>query len=152
MSEDLIKAIAYCSGLEAPLKVREDELELNKGVMAENEELQVSLANLISKIDRKEAKVVDLNGELSVNNDGLAHAERDRAIAISEAAAPEDALCVCRLERDKEVEAYALKVVKFEGRIKDMEVKLSVLNEHVSALKAEDVATKVATFCISCFR
>ncbi|XP_070008756.1 uncharacterized protein [Nicotiana sylvestris] len=119
--EDLMKAIAHCNKLEVALRAKKDELELNKG------------------LDRKAAEVVDLKGELSTNTDGLALTERDKATAISEATALEDALRVCRSERDKEVETSALKVVRFEGRIRDLEVELSALNEQVAASKAEDM-------------
>ncbi|XP_070025859.1 nuclear matrix constituent protein 1-like [Nicotiana sylvestris] len=137
--EELMKAIARCSELEAALKAKEDEYEVSKGVMAENVDLQARMATLTAELDRRAAEAIDLRGELSVKTNRLARAERDRATAISKVAALEDALRVCRSERENEIETSTLKVVRFEERIQDLEAELSVLNEQVNALKAEDV-------------
>ncbi|XP_070026718.1 uncharacterized protein [Nicotiana sylvestris] len=134
-----MKAIARCSELEAALKAKEDELEMSKGVMDESVDIQVRMTALAAELDRRAAEAVDLRGELSAKANGLAHAKRDRVSTISQVASLEDALRVCRSEQDKEAETSALKAARFEGRIRDLEAELSVLNEQVTTLKDEDV-------------
>ncbi|XP_070007250.1 peroxisomal and mitochondrial division factor 2-like [Nicotiana sylvestris] len=137
--KELMKAIARCSELEVALKAKEDEFEVSKGVMAESADLQVRMDTLTAELDRRAAEAVDLRGELSVKDNGLARVERGRATVVSEVVALEDALHVCRSERDNEMEMSALKVARFEERIQGQEAELSVLNEQVTALKAGDV-------------
>ncbi|XP_070015728.1 uncharacterized protein [Nicotiana sylvestris] len=108
--EELMKAIARNSELEASLKVKEDELELS-------------------------VKIEGLKGELSVGADKL-------ATAISGTAALENTLRVCRLELTEEKEASKLKVAGLEGRVKELEAELSVLNGQVSSLRTEDASRR----------
>ncbi|XP_019259241.1 PREDICTED: uncharacterized protein LOC109237389 [Nicotiana attenuata] len=119
--EDLMKAIARNSELEASLKVKEDELELIRGV-----------ANLTTELDTKTMEINEFKGELGVSSDRF-------ATVVSEAAVLEDALCVCRSELTKEKEASALKIAVLEGRVQGLEAELSALNKKMDSLKAEDV-------------
>ncbi|XP_070005581.1 uncharacterized protein [Nicotiana sylvestris] len=137
--EDLMKAVAHSRELEAALRAKEDELELSRGVVAKNADLQAKVASLTVELDMKTVEVDELKGELSVNADRLARAERERAIAVSEAAVSEDSLCVCRLERAKEIETSALKAAELERRIQGLEAELFALNKQVDSLKAENV-------------
>ncbi|XP_070022406.1 autophagy-related protein 16-like [Nicotiana sylvestris] len=133
-----MKAIDRSSELEAALKAREDELELSRGVVAKNADLQAKVASLTAELDMKMAEVDELKGELSVNADRLAHAERERVSFVSEATVSEDSLHVYRLERAKDMETSALKTAELEGRIHGLEAELSALNEQVASLKSED--------------
>lgn len=137
--EDLIKAVAHSSELEAALKFREDQLELSKGVVAENFNLQAKAAYLTVELGIKMVEVYELKGGLSVNTDILAHAKKQRATAIFEAAVLKDALHICRFKWAKEMEASTLKIVGLEGRIQGLETELSALNEQVALFKREDV-------------
>ncbi|XP_070013448.1 filament-like plant protein [Nicotiana sylvestris] len=137
--EDLMRVVACSSELEATLRAKEDELELSRGVVSENADLQAKVASLAAELDMKTIEVDELKGELSANTDKLAYAERGRAAAISEVAVSEDALCVCKLERTKEMEASVLRTKELEGRIQGLEAELSVLNKQVDSLKAKDV-------------
>ncbi|XP_070014293.1 filament-like plant protein 1 [Nicotiana sylvestris] len=131
--EELMKAVARNSELEASLKVKEDELELSRGVMAENVNLQAKVASLTAELGKKVVEIDRLKGELSVSADKL-------AIAISEMAALENTLHVSRSKLTKEKEASELKVAGLEGRVKELETELSVLNEQVASLRAEDAS------------
>ncbi|XP_070029665.1 peroxisomal and mitochondrial division factor 1-like [Nicotiana sylvestris] len=137
--EELMKDIGRCNELEATLKAKEDELEMSKGVMAENTGLQARVASLTAELGQREMEAVDLRSELSVKVDELTHAEKGRVATISEVAALDDALRVFRSERDNEVETLALKVARLEERIQDLEAELYRLNELVVAMKAEKV-------------
>ncbi|XP_075097235.1 uncharacterized protein LOC142174823 [Nicotiana tabacum] len=76
--DELMRAIARCSELEAALKAKEEELEVSKGVMAENADLQMQVASLTIELEQKEVRAVDLRGELSAKVDELSHAEKGR--------------------------------------------------------------------------
>lgn len=54
------------------------------------------MASLTAQLGRREAEAVNMKGELSVKVDELARAEKGKVAAISEAAALDDALRVCR--------------------------------------------------------
>ncbi|XP_070022078.1 uncharacterized protein [Nicotiana sylvestris] len=140
--EDLMKAVSHSSELEEALRAREDELELSRGVVAENADLQAKVDSLTAELDLKTAEVDELKGELSMNADRLARAEKERVTAIFEAVVSEDALRVCRLERTKDMETYALKTTKLEGRIQGLEAELSALNRRASEAELWDVRAK----------
>ncbi|XP_019232313.1 PREDICTED: myosin heavy chain, clone 203-like [Nicotiana attenuata] len=137
--DELMRAIGRCNELEATLKAKEDELEVSKGVMAENTDLQMQVASLTAKLGQREEKAVDLRGELSAKVEELNRAEKGRMAAMAEVAALEDALRVCRSERDNEVETSALKVARLEERMQGLEAELSGLNEQAVVLKDEEV-------------
>ncbi|XP_019261029.1 PREDICTED: uncharacterized protein LOC109238983 [Nicotiana attenuata] len=136
--DELMRAIGRCSELEAALKSKEDELEVSKGVMAENADLQMQVASLTAELEQKEAKAVDLRGELSAKVEELSRVEKGRMAAMAEAAALEDALCVCRSERANEVETSELNVVRLEENIHGLEAELYGLEEQVVVLRAEE--------------
>ncbi|XP_070007637.1 uncharacterized protein [Nicotiana sylvestris] len=133
--EDLMKAIARNSELEASLKVKEDELELSRGVMAENADLQAKVATLTAELGTKAAEIDGLKGELSVSTGKL-------ATVVSETAALENTLCVCRSELTKEKKASELKVAGLEGCFKELEAELSALNGQVALLRTEDASRR----------
>lgn len=133
-----MRAISRCNELETALKAKEDELEVSKGLMAENADLQGCVASLTAKLGQREAKVVDLRGELSVKIKELTRAEKGRVAAMAETTALEEALRVCRFERENELGTLALMVARLKKRIQDLEAELSGLNEQVITLKAEE--------------
>ncbi|XP_070025677.1 uncharacterized protein [Nicotiana sylvestris] len=119
--EELMKAVARNSELEASLRANEDELELSRGVMAENVDLQARVADLTAELSAKAAEIEGLKGELDVGVDKM-------ATTIFEMVLLEDALCICRSELTGEREASNLKVAGLEGHVKELEAELSVLN------------------------
>ncbi|XP_070010224.1 protein CROWDED NUCLEI 2-like [Nicotiana sylvestris] len=131
--EDLMKVVARNSELEASLKTKKDELELSRGVMAENADLQAKVASLTIKLGTKSAEIDELKVELNVSVDRL-------AAVISEATVLEDALRVYRSERTKEEKASALKVARLEGCVKELEAELSVLIGQVALLRTKDAS------------
>ncbi|XP_070025631.1 uncharacterized protein [Nicotiana sylvestris] len=136
--DELMRAIGRCNKLEVALKAKEDELEVSKRVMAENADLQARVASLTAKLGQREAKVVDLRGELSFKIKELTRAEKGRVAAMAETTALEEALRVCRFERENELGTLALMVARLKKRIQDLEAELSGLNEQVITLKAEE--------------
>lgn len=131
--EDLVKAIARNSELEAFLNVKEDELDFSRGVVTENADLHAKVDGLIAVLNTKSAKVIEIKSEMNVGVDRF-------EATISEAAISEDALHTSRSEWAKEEEVYALKVARLEGCIKELEAELSVLTGKVSLLRMEDAS------------
>ncbi|XP_019244425.1 PREDICTED: uncharacterized protein LOC109224291 [Nicotiana attenuata] len=141
--DELTRAIGRCSKLEAALKAKDDELEVSKGITAENADLQARVAALTAELGRREAEAVDLRGELSTKADDLARAEKGRITVVSEVATVEGALRVSRSKRDNKLETPALKVARLEKQIQDLEAELSVSNDQAAALKIEEANGKV---------
>ncbi|XP_009770391.1 uncharacterized protein [Nicotiana sylvestris] len=135
--EEIMRAIGQCSMLEETLRSKEDELEVSKGVMAENTDLRAQVASLIVDLEQSEARVVTLGAELSTRVEELNLAERTRMSTVVEATTLEGIQRVCRSEQASETETSALKLERLEELIKGLEAKLYGLNEQVITLKAE---------------
>lgn len=109
--EELVRAVARNNELESPLKTKEDELELSRGVIAENADLQLKMAGLSTELSAKIAKIDGLRGELNASADKL-------STAISETVSLEDALGLSRSELTREKAASNSRVVELERRIR----------------------------------
>ncbi|XP_019238116.1 PREDICTED: uncharacterized protein LOC109218216 [Nicotiana attenuata] len=83
---ELVRAVARNSKLEALLRAKDDELELNRGVAAENADLQQRVAGLTADLDVRKAEIDRLKGELGANADKLAALQRQVALPRSEEA------------------------------------------------------------------
>ncbi|XP_009768145.1 uncharacterized protein [Nicotiana sylvestris] len=130
-----MKFVARDSELEASLKVKDGELELGRGVMAENADLQAKVAGLTAELNAKATEVEGLKGELSVSIDKL-------AATISESVSLEDALHISRSELTEEKEASGCEVAGLEGRVKELEAELAALNGQLASLRAEDASRR----------
>ncbi|XP_070020682.1 uncharacterized protein [Nicotiana sylvestris] len=126
--EEFVKFVAQFIELEASLKADEYELELSKGVTAENADLQVKVDDLTAELSAKVAKIEGLKGELIVSTD-------EPAKAISESVSLEDALRISRSELTREREAYGRHVAGLEGRVKEAE--LAALKGQMASPRAE---------------
>ncbi|XP_070017458.1 uncharacterized protein [Nicotiana sylvestris] len=129
--EELVRAVTHNSELEASLKAKEDELELSRGVTAENVDLQLKVADLTAELKAKVAEIDRLKGELSVSADKL-------AATISESVSLEDALGISRSELTGERKASSRQVAGLEGLVKELEAGLTSLQGQMASLKVEE--------------
>ncbi|XP_070017948.1 uncharacterized protein [Nicotiana sylvestris] len=130
--EELVRAIACNSELEALLKVKEDELELSQGVMAENTDLQLKEASLTVELDAKAVEVDGLKGELNASADKL-------TTTISKTVSLEDALSLSRSELTGEKENFGRRIVGFDGRVRELEAELALLQGQMALLRSYEV-------------
>ncbi|XP_070010812.1 spindle pole body component 110-like [Nicotiana sylvestris] len=133
--KELMKVVARNSELEVSLKAKEDELELSRGVTAENADLQAKVVDLTTGLSTKVAEIEGLKGELNVSADKL-------AAAISESVSLEDALRISRSELTEEKKASGHRVAGLEGRVKELEPKLTAINGQMALLWAEDTCQR----------
>ncbi|XP_019258756.1 PREDICTED: uncharacterized protein LOC109236972 [Nicotiana attenuata] len=122
------------------LKQREEELVQKVEELKERDDELMRAIGRCSELEvalKAKDDVLEMSKGITAKNTDLQ--ARGRVTVVSEIAALEDALRVCRSEQDKEVETSALKVARLEKRIQDLEAELSVLNDQVVALKAKEV-------------
>ncbi|XP_070007531.1 structural maintenance of chromosomes protein 4-like [Nicotiana sylvestris] len=113
--EELVKAVARNSELEASLKLK--------------------VADLTAELSVKVTDIEGLKGELNVDADKL-------AATICDSVSLEDALRISRSELTGEREASGRQVAGLKGRVKELEVELATLKGQMASLRAEETSRR----------
>ncbi|XP_019257855.1 PREDICTED: PERQ amino acid-rich with GYF domain-containing protein 2-like [Nicotiana attenuata] len=142
--EELMRSIRRCSELEEQLHVKDEEIEVGKGVAAECEDLQAKVSSLRSELDKSATKVDALSAEwtekvaeLEKKVAEMERPENARVSALARVAALEDTIRVLRSERESERETTMLREARLEERIGELDRAASILGDRVAALEAK---------------
>ncbi|XP_070015349.1 uncharacterized protein [Nicotiana sylvestris] len=142
--QELMQSIHRNSELEELLHVKDEELELGKGVSAECEHLQAKVLSLQSELDQNIVRVEALSvewmeklAELERKVFELESAESARASASVRAATLEDTICILQSEQESESAMATLREARLEERIGEIDRETSNLGDRVAVLEAE---------------
>lgn len=100
-----MRSIHRCSELEGLIRVKDEKLEVGKGVAAEFEDLQVKVSSLRAELEHNATKVACLSDEWTEKVADLERKviklERSKEVqvaAATRAATREDTMCILRSE------------------------------------------------------
>ncbi|XP_070017268.1 spindle pole body component 110-like [Nicotiana sylvestris] len=147
--QELMQMIRSKSELEEQLRVKDEELELGKGVAAECEYLQGKLRSMQSEMDQNLVQVkkmrAEWRGKLTAMESkvaGLESTERAWSEALARAAALDDTIRVLQSEQESERATTTLMKARLEERISMIDQEASVLGDRVMALEAKNERLK----------
>ncbi|XP_070026010.1 uncharacterized protein [Nicotiana sylvestris] len=142
--QELMQAIRKNSELEEQFRVKDEELELGKGVAAECEHLQAKERSLLSELDlnaiRFEVLSIEWMGklaELERKVSELESVESAWVLALAREAALEDAIRVLQSEQESEGATTTLRKARLKERIGDIDQEDSTLGDRVAILEAK---------------
>ncbi|XP_019241965.1 PREDICTED: cilia- and flagella-associated protein 53-like [Nicotiana attenuata] len=143
--QELLQTLHSKSELEEQLRLKDEELEVGKGVAAECEYLQGKLGAMQLEMEQSRAKVAEVSaewrGKLSALESKVADLERmERAWpeASARATALEGAVRVHESQRESERATATLREARLEEQISTIDQEASDLADRVAALEEEN--------------
>ncbi|XP_019254368.1 PREDICTED: uncharacterized protein LOC109233067 [Nicotiana attenuata] len=143
--QELMQALRSKSELEEQIRLKDEELEVGKGVAAECEHIQGKLRAMQLEIEQSQARAAEMNAEwsgkltaLEGNVADLKRMERASLDASTRAASLEAAIRVHESERESERATAALREARLEEWIGAVDQEALVLSDRVAALEEEN--------------
>lgn len=99
-----MRVIGKFSKLERALRIKEDDLEMIRGVAVECANLQAQVASLWHELELSSVKANHLSGELIKKMEELEKVEEARMATLARVAALEEVIRVLKTEKVSEVE------------------------------------------------
>ncbi|XP_019256497.1 PREDICTED: trichohyalin-like [Nicotiana attenuata] len=142
---ELLQTIRSKSELEEQLRLKDEELEVGRGVAAECEYLQDKLRSTQLEMEQSRIRIEEMGaewrGKLAAMESKVADLERiERAWseASARAAALEDTIRVLQTQQESERATVTLREARLEERIGTVNHEASVLADRVAALEAKN--------------
>ncbi|XP_019241808.1 PREDICTED: uncharacterized protein LOC109221823 [Nicotiana attenuata] len=143
--QELMQALCSNSELEEQIRLKDEELEIGKGIAVECEHLQGKLRAMQLEMEQSQARTVEMNaewsGKLAVLESKVADLKRMEEAALdasARAAALEAAIRVHESERESERATAALKEARLEERIGVADMEALALSDQIAALEEEN--------------
>lgn len=122
-----MRTIGRSSELEGLLRVKNDEVEVSRGVVAECVDLQAHVASLRAELEQSSIGVTGLSIELTEKVPELEGTEEARVAALAKAEALEDSICVLMSECATDTEMATLMEARLDERIGGLDKDVSSL-------------------------